>query len=138
MSDLSGVLFVPPPVQRLGHRAKLDQEVARQVLGVDLASLFIPKPDQRRLVLPHDDPGVRPTYERAAMSDRLASKRAHPILPANASMSREKIDRKTINLFPAPVNRISIKEATRRGFRETDKGWTSAPGLVSVGPCIGF
>src|ERR1700730_18346262 len=30
------------------------------------------------------------------------------------------------------------KRRRRRGFRETDKGWTSAAGLVSIGPCIGL
>src|SRR6516165_3504174 len=29
------------------------------------------------------------------------------------------------------------KRLRRRGFRETDKGWTSAVGLVPIGPCIG-
>src|SRR6516165_8404887 len=28
------------------------------------------------------------------------------------------------------------KRLRRRGFRETDKGWTSAVGLVPIGPCI--
>ena len=51
MSDLAGVLFVPPPVQRLGHRAELDQEVAGQVFGIELAPLLVPKAEQRRLVV---------------------------------------------------------------------------------------
>jgi hypothetical protein len=34
---LPGVLRVPVPIQLLGHGAELNQEVARQVFGVDLA-----------------------------------------------------------------------------------------------------
>jgi len=39
-NDLPGVLLVPVPVQLLGHGAKLNQEVAGQVLGIDLAAPF--------------------------------------------------------------------------------------------------
>ena len=35
--NLPGVLRVPVPVQLLGYGAELNQEVARQVFGVDLA-----------------------------------------------------------------------------------------------------
>ncbi len=57
--DMAGVLLVPVPVQMLGHRAELDQEVAGQVLGFDLAPLLPPEAEQRRLVIAHDDPGIR-------------------------------------------------------------------------------
>jgi hypothetical protein len=33
------------------HGTELNQEVTRQVFGIDLASLFLPNADQRRLVL---------------------------------------------------------------------------------------
>jgi hypothetical protein len=65
--NLPGVLFVPVPVQMLRHGAELDEEVDRQVLGFDLATLFLPKPQQRWLVLTHDDPGVRSADEEAAI-----------------------------------------------------------------------
>jgi hypothetical protein len=65
--DLSGVLLVPVPVQMLGHAAELDQEVAGQVLRLGLAALLPPQPEQCRLVVPHDDPGIRATDESTAV-----------------------------------------------------------------------
>jgi hypothetical protein len=41
--DLAGVLLVPVPVQALGHSPELDQEVTRQILGLQLAPLFLPE-----------------------------------------------------------------------------------------------
>jgi hypothetical protein len=38
--DLAGVLFIPVPVEMLGDRAELDQEVAQHILGLDLTALF--------------------------------------------------------------------------------------------------
>src|SRR5215469_5351293 len=58
-NGLAGVLLVPLPVQWLRHGAELDKEVARQVFRLDLPALFLPKPNQRRLVVAHDDPGIR-------------------------------------------------------------------------------
>ena len=63
----SGVALVPGPVERLGGDAELDDEIVRQVFGFDLAALFLPQPDQRRLVWAHDDPGVRAADEVAAV-----------------------------------------------------------------------
>ena len=57
--DLAGVAFVPVPVEMLGHGAELDDQVCRQVLGLDLAALLPPKPEQGCLVVAHDDPGIR-------------------------------------------------------------------------------
>jgi hypothetical protein len=39
----------------------LDDEVGREVLGPDLASLFLPEADQGLLILPHDDAGIGAT-----------------------------------------------------------------------------
>ena len=46
--DLAGVAFEPVAVEGLGHDAELDDEVARQVLGFDLAPLFAPEADAGR------------------------------------------------------------------------------------------
>jgi hypothetical protein len=62
-NDLAGVLLVPVPVQVLRHRTELDQEVPGQVIGLSLAALFLPKPEQGRFVLAHDDPGIRAAYK---------------------------------------------------------------------------
>src|SRR5437016_5907304 len=43
---LSRVGLIPTPVQFFGRIAKLDHEIARQVLGLDLAALFAPEPEE--------------------------------------------------------------------------------------------
>jgi hypothetical protein len=50
--DLARVTLIPVPVEMLGHRAKLDNKVARQVLGLDLAALLPPQPNRSRLIFP--------------------------------------------------------------------------------------
>jgi hypothetical protein len=50
--DLPGVLLIPVAVQLLGHCAELDQEVARQALGLDLTPLLTPEADERASSLP--------------------------------------------------------------------------------------
>ena len=44
---LTGIGLVPVPVQVLGHNPKLDNQIAGQVLWVDLAPLFPPEPEER-------------------------------------------------------------------------------------------
>ena len=64
---LAGIGLVPPPVQRLGGQAELDNEVARKVLRLGFASLFPPKTEEGNFVVAHDDPGVGPADEVAAV-----------------------------------------------------------------------
>ena len=59
VDDLAGLALVPVPVEVLGHEAELDDEVARQVLRLDLAALLAPEAQQGGFVVAHDDPGVR-------------------------------------------------------------------------------
>ena len=40
--DLTGIPFIPVPVEVLGHGAKLDDQVIREVFGLDLATLLAP------------------------------------------------------------------------------------------------
>ncbi len=49
--NLARVLFVPPPIEVLGHGPKLHDEVARQILGLDLAPLFPPQSYERAFIL---------------------------------------------------------------------------------------
>ena len=70
-NDLLGIGLVPTPIKVLGHDAKLDDEVAGQVLGLNLAALFPPQPHQGGLIVAHDDPGVRAADEVAAIVDCL-------------------------------------------------------------------
>ena len=44
--DLAGVALVPVPVEVFGHGAELDDQVVGEIFGLDLASLFAPKPNQ--------------------------------------------------------------------------------------------
>jgi hypothetical protein len=65
------------PVQLLGHGAELNQEVAGQVLRLNLAPLFLPEPEQRRLVVPHDGPGVRAADEGSAVGNCVGKTTGH-------------------------------------------------------------
>ena len=65
--DLAGIALVPVPVEVLGHGAELDDQVVREVLGLDLAALFPPQAEQGGFVVAHDDPGVRAADEGAAI-----------------------------------------------------------------------
>ena len=65
--DPPRVALVPGPVERLGGDAELDDEIVAQILRLGLAALFLPQPDQRRLVRAHDDPGVGAADEAAAV-----------------------------------------------------------------------
>ncbi len=63
---IASVAFVPGPVQVLGDRAELDDKVLAQVLRLDLAPLFSPKPDETALVIAHDDASVGAADEGAS------------------------------------------------------------------------
>ena len=65
-NHLAGIGLVPAPVEVLGHHSKLDDEIAGQVLRLGLAALFPPKPQERRLIIAHDDPGIRAADEGPA------------------------------------------------------------------------
>ena len=79
--DLTGVGLVPAPVQLLGGRAELNDEVAGQVLWLNLAAFFPPQPQQGGLVVAHDDPGVRAADEgTAGMAGPCVHGRTHGFL----------------------------------------------------------
>jgi hypothetical protein len=40
--DLAGIRLIPAPIQFLGRKPELNDEVARQVLRLYLAALFLP------------------------------------------------------------------------------------------------
>ena len=68
--DLPGIGLVPAPIKVFGDGPELDDEVAGQVLRLDLAALFLPQPDQGGFVVAHDDPGVRAADEVAPLALR--------------------------------------------------------------------
>ena len=63
----AAVALVPMAVERLGGGAELHDQIAGEVLRLDLAALFPPEPDQGGLVPSHDDPGVGAADEGAAV-----------------------------------------------------------------------
>lgn len=64
---LSGFALVPGSIQIFRGIAKLDDEVVREILRRDLATLFSPKPNDIVFVLSHDDAGVRSADEVLAI-----------------------------------------------------------------------
>ena len=67
----SGVALVPGAVELLGGRPELDDEVAGQVLRLDIAPFLPPQADEGGFVVAHDDPGVRAADKGAAALVRL-------------------------------------------------------------------
>ena len=65
--EVSGLPLVPAPVEVLGHAAQLDDQVFGEILGLDLAALFPPQPQQARLIIAHDEPGIGAADEGAAV-----------------------------------------------------------------------
>jgi len=65
--DLPGMGLVLASIQLLGGQAKLDDEIAGQVLRFDFPSFFSPTAKEGSLVAPHDDPGVRAANEVATI-----------------------------------------------------------------------
>ena len=57
-NPLARVGLIPASVKVLGYDSELDDKVAGEILGLDLAAFFAPQPKQRILVIAHDDPGV--------------------------------------------------------------------------------
>jgi len=48
------------PVQVLSGDTQLYNEIAREILRLDLAALLPPQPEEGGFVIAHDDPGIRP------------------------------------------------------------------------------
>jgi len=53
---LPGIGLIPAPIQLLSGQAKLDDEVAGEVLWLDLAALFSPEPEEGTFIAAYDDP----------------------------------------------------------------------------------
>jgi hypothetical protein len=67
LDGLSGVSFVPVAIEVLGHDPELDDQVAGEVLRLDISPLLPPQAEQSSLVGSHDDTGVGTADEMAAM-----------------------------------------------------------------------
>src|SRR5262245_37053806 len=69
LDGLSSCLLEPAPIERLGGRPKLDEEVIRVIWRLRLAALLSPKAQQRVLIVAHDHPGVRSANKSPAVRD---------------------------------------------------------------------
>src|ERR1700691_2714658 len=58
-NELTGIGLVPAAVKVFGDDPELDDEIAREVFRLYFAALLAPQPQQRILVVAHDDPGIR-------------------------------------------------------------------------------
>ncbi len=75
--DLASVAFEPVSVEEFGDHTELDDEIAGEVLRLQLAAFFPPKPQERILIIAHDDPGVRAAYKASSRS--VSCHRASPL-----------------------------------------------------------
>ena len=105
--DLPGICLIPAPVQLLGRNAKLDDEIARQVLRLDLAALFPPEPEEGGFIIAHNDPGVG-AADKIAPIGRVARRNAGD---CGVAFEVTRCDRRLSN-WATPVNaecgRISL------------------------------
>ena len=53
--QLPGISLIPAPVQVLRRNTKLNDQIAGQVLRLDLATLFAPEPEEGGFIVAHDD-----------------------------------------------------------------------------------
>jgi len=93
---LVGVALVPVAVEAFGHGPELDDEIARQVLRLDVAAFLAPQPQQGGLVIPHDDPGVRPADEGTAIGVEVSSSVGIHGLPPGLAKGRDSGDHRAI------------------------------------------
>jgi DNA-binding XRE family transcriptional regulator len=64
---LAGIALEPAPIEVLGRRPELYDEVVREVLGLNLAALLAPEPKEGMFVFAHDNAGVRAANGCAAI-----------------------------------------------------------------------
>ena len=63
---MTAIGLKPAPIKVFGHHPELDDEIAGQVLRLDLAALFPPEPKLAPHHRTHDDPGIRAANEISA------------------------------------------------------------------------
>src|SRR5215472_5573924 len=77
---LTRISFVPTPIEVFSYHPELDNEIARQIFRFDFPTFLLPQAHERRLIIAHDNAGIRSTDERTAkcahvltVNDRHAS-----------------------------------------------------------------
>ena len=68
LDGMAGVALIPASVEVLGDRAKLNDQVVREIFWFDLAALFPPQPNEIGLVIAHNHPSIGSANERAAVN----------------------------------------------------------------------
>jgi len=59
LDAVTGLALEPVPIERLGDHPELDEEVSREIFGLDFTALFTPEPDECHFIGPHDHSGIR-------------------------------------------------------------------------------
>ena len=114
---LPGIALVPVPIEVLGDQAELDDEVAGEVLRLDLAALLPPEAEQGGFIVAHDDPGVRAADEGAAVNPINRS-------PAISDLANGAFGLATVQLRPGLIH-------------ANDGGRPHAPNCCVVAPLQG-
>ena len=70
---LTGIELIPAPVQILRNRSKLDNQIPREVLRLDLTAFLPPQPHQGNFIIAHDDPSVGAADEGAPVHHMVFS-----------------------------------------------------------------
>src|SRR5262249_11367402 len=65
-NDVPGIALEPMPIEGLGHKTKLNDEIVGEVLRLGLATFLAPQPQQGSLVAPHNYPRVGAADEALA------------------------------------------------------------------------
>ena len=102
--DLSAIRLIPAPVQVFGRNAKLDDEIARKVFGLDLPAFLAPEPKECGLIIAQNDPCIGSADEIAPVLRLL---RRHEELP---------------HLFKIPYRRTSSLLRSRPRMRRMFQG----------------
>jgi hypothetical protein len=72
--DVIGIALIPAAIEVFGGEAKLDDQLAGQVSGFDIASFLSPQSLEGLFVLTHDHAGIRTPDEQSAIFDRFRSR----------------------------------------------------------------
>ena len=67
LDGTAAVMFIPAAIEVLGYGPELDNQIVREILGINLPPLLAPKANQSNIVLAHYDSSVRAAYEAPAV-----------------------------------------------------------------------